>query len=172
MQLHWTHHHHPPSTNGAPQVVAAGFAALVVLMLLLPLAQVSFDGAVDARPLVFLLKTDTGFNPFALLLLLAPVAGIAEAMLAHSAWRGTSAAIAAVALLMIPLTLFDLNRGLHHTIVGNLVNVAPGMGTYVLLAGYLILAIATGTAAFRVRHDDEHQEGITAPPPRPMARRA
>lgn len=170
MYVHWTHHHHRPSTNGAPQVVAAGFAAMVVLMLLLPLAQVSFAGAVDARPLVFLLKTDTGFNPFALLLLLAPVVGIAEAMLARSAWRGASAAIAVVAVVMIPLTLLTLNRGLHHTVVGNLVSVAPGMGSYVLLTGYLILAIATGTAAFRARHDDE-PTGELAPPPHPPVRR-
>lgn len=163
--IHWTGHHHPPSTNGASQVVAVGFAAMVVFMLLLPLAQVSFEGAVDARPLLFLLKTDTGFNLFALLLLLAPVAGIAEAMLARSAWRIASAGIAVVALLMVPLTLFRVSQGLHHTPVSDLVRVAPGVGSYVLLLGYLVLAVATGTAALRARHEDERHDGREPPPP-------
>jgi hypothetical protein len=150
MSIHWIDHTKQPD-NGAHQVVAVGFVAMVFFMLLLPVARVSFDGAMDSRLLIQILKTSGGFNIFALLLILAPVVGIAVAMLAHSVWRIASALVAAVALIMVPLTLFTLSRGMYGTSTG-LASVSPGVGSYVLLLGYCILVVSTGIAALRVRY--------------------
>jgi len=150
MNIHWIGHHET-SRNGAPQAVAVGFAAMVFFMLLLPVARVSFDGTMDTRLLIQVLRTDAGFDFFALLLILAPVAGIAVATLAHSAWRIASALVAGVGLIMVPLVLLTLKQGMYGTSTG-LASVSPGVGSYVLLLGYCILAAVTGTAAFRARH--------------------
>jgi hypothetical protein len=150
MSIHWIDHT-KPSDNGAPQVVAVGFAAMVFFMLLLPVARVSFEGSMDSRLLVEILKTGAGLNVFALLLILAPVAGIAVAMLARSAWRIASALVAVVAFIMVPLALVTLSRGMYGTSAG-LASVSPGVGSYVLLLGYCILAMVTSTAALRARH--------------------
>jgi hypothetical protein len=102
--------HHAPSTNGAPQVIATLFAAMLILTILLPIAEVSLEGSMSPRNLVQLISSEAGFNIFALLLLILPVIGIGEAMLARSAWRGASAVVAFVALALLFLVLFLLDR--------------------------------------------------------------
>ncbi len=143
--------HTEPSDSGAPQVVAAGFALLGIFMLILPLARISFEGSLEPRALIFLLKTDAGFNIFALLLLLAPIVGIAEAMLARSTWRLASASVALIAAILVPLALFALSRGTHR-IANGMLSISPGPGWYVLFLGYLIIAVSTGIVAWRAGH--------------------
>ena len=146
------HHFGPakPSTNGAPQVVAAGFFALVFFTLLFPIVRVSAYGEMNTRVLLQMLHTNAGFNLFALLLLLIPPIGIAVAMLARYSWRVASALVAVAAVVLIPLTLGWFGHEMHN-MAGNTVQTAPGVASYILLLGYLILAITTGVAAFRAR---------------------
>lgn len=148
------HHLHlgpaKPSTNGAPQVVAVGFLALVFFMLLFPMARVWVGGNMDSRVLLQMLKTDAGVNVFAFVLLFVPPLGIAMAMLFRSAWRVVLALLALAAVILIPLTLFMLRHEMRE-MMGSAVYVAPGLGSYILLVGYVTLAIVTGTAALRAR---------------------
>lgn len=73
-----------PSAIMPPQVTAAGFAVILGFMLLFPFLRISFGGAEQPRLLIHLFKTDFGFNIFAVLLLLTPLAGIIIAMMARS----------------------------------------------------------------------------------------
>jgi hypothetical protein len=145
--------HHAPSTNGAPQVIATLFAAMLILTILLPIAEVSLEGSMSPRNLVQLISSEAGFNIFALLLLILPVIGIGEAMLARSAWRGASAVVAFVALALLFLVLFLLDRAVGEMGDGT-GNVTPGIGGYIFLIGYLIILTITSIAAFRARGDD------------------
>jgi hypothetical protein len=140
--------HHEVPTNGAPQVVALCFLFLVVMMLLLPLAEVSFRGALEPAILVKLMKTDAGFNVFALLLFLVPLIGIGAAFLARSMWREVTALIALAGVVLLILTLVTLNHGTQG-IASGLESVSLGIGGYVLLGGYALLAIIAGVATFR-----------------------
>ncbi|HXC24407.1 MAG TPA: hypothetical protein VNU46_00720 [Gemmatimonadaceae bacterium] len=148
------HHFHlgpaKPSTNGAPQVVAVGFLALVFFMLLFPMVRVWIDGSMDSRILLQVLKTDAGVNVFAFVLLFVPPIGIAMAMLFRSAWRIASALLALVAVILIPLTWLTVRHEMRE-MMGSAVSVTPALGSYILLVGYVTLAIVTGTAALRAR---------------------
>lgn len=125
------------SSNGAPQVAATVFLVLFALMLLLPLLRVSANGAGATSTTLFLFHTDFGFNPFALLLLLVPLAGIAAALLGHALWRIGVAVVAVIGLLLVPLTLltFDAEHGGARLPV----HAVLGVGAYVLILGYLAM---------------------------------
>jgi hypothetical protein len=143
---------HPPRvrpTNGAPQTVAVAFWALLYFMLPFPFAQVALDGATDPRMLITLIKTEGGFNIFAVLLLLAPLVGILWETLASSLWRVGGFIIAAAAAMMVPLTLMTADRQLQRAAAGQNISVTPGIGGYILLLAYSIIAITAGVAAFR-----------------------
>ncbi len=139
-----------PSTSGARQTVAASFAALIFFMLLLPLVHVSIGGATNSRLLIQMIRTDGSFNVFALLLLLVPLAGLAAEMLAPRKWRGAGVIMAIVGIVLIPLAIYTTSRTLQGEL-GNMASISPGLGAYVLVLGYIILAIVTGTAAVRER---------------------
>lgn len=142
--------HHDPSTNGAPQVIAVMFFALIPLTAFLPFAEVTFQGSTYPRLLIQIVRTDSGFNPFALLLLLAPLIGVADGLIARSIWRGASALISLLALVMIGLTFFMLvpqMRGL----AGGTGSVYMGIGSYALIVGYSVIMLVTGAAAFLTR---------------------
>lgn len=143
-------HHHEPATNGAPQTVAAGFASLIFFTLLLPFAKVSLQGETASNVLLQLLHANGGFNVFALVVLLAPAIGIAVAMTARSSWRVSTMAVALIALILIPVALHTFDRGLQSTTQGT-ATVFPGLGTYILVFGYAVLALTTGIVAFRAR---------------------
>jgi hypothetical protein len=144
-------HHYSPTTNGAPQTVAVGFASLIFFSLLLPFAKVSIQDSLASEVLLQLLRTDAGFNVFALLLLLAPPIGVAVSLFARSTWRVGTLAVSIIALAMIPLTFMQFDHGQQHVAQGMEV-VTPGLASYVLMLGYAILAITTGVVAFRARH--------------------
>jgi len=144
--------HHATSTNGAPQVVATGFASLIFFMLVFPFAEISIGGTLEPRILLHLLRTDAGFNLFALALLLAPPLGILVAFGMRSAWRVGTMVVSLLALAAVPLTLITFGHGMRVRSPG-LETVSPGVGSYVLILGYCILAIATGITAFRARHE-------------------
>jgi hypothetical protein len=155
MLMH-THHfhlfgHHATATNGAPQVTAVGFASLIIFTLVLPFVEVSTNGTTAPLVLVQLIKTTAGFNVFAPILLLIPPLGIAVAMTAHSAWRIGSMFVALVALAAIPLAVFTLNHSMLEA-THDMAGVQPGVGSYVLMVGYAILAVATGISAWRARN--------------------
>ena len=150
MHLHLLRHH-SPATNGAPQTVAVGFASLIFFTLLFPFALLSVGDVATSNALIQLVRTDSGFNVFVLLLLLAPAIGVGVALLARSAWRIGTMLVALVALVMIPLALGALGRGLQ-TATHGMETVSPGLGSFILVFGYVVLAVATGVTAFRARH--------------------
>lgn len=145
--------HHAPTTNGAPQTVAVGFASLIFFSLLLPFARVSTKGALAPEALIQVLRTDAGFNTFALILLLAAPIGVLVALFARSSWRISTMAVALLALVMIPLAFMQLNHGLQNATHGT-ERVVPGLATYILVLGYAVLTITTGIVAFRARHSE------------------
>jgi hypothetical protein len=150
--MHTHHFGHPDAAgNGRPQTVAVFFCGLIFIMLLIPVATVSVEGASDSRLLLYLLKSDAGFNIFALLLFLAPIVGVAVAMWSDSAWRIATTIVAIVAIIMIPLTLITFSHEANG-IANGLASTSPSVGSYVLLFGYLLIALITGTAAIRARH--------------------
>jgi hypothetical protein len=138
-----------PAGNGAPQTVALLFLAVVFLMLLLPFAQISVQGTTQPALLLFMVRTADGFNPFALGLLLAPIAGVLAVIFGGTAWRLAGAAVGLVSALLIPLTLAMSSRELESSPGGALTSLSPGVGTYVIIAGYLLITIVEGASAFR-----------------------
>lgn len=142
--------HHDPSTNGAPQVIAVLFAAMIPFMAFLPIAQITLEGTMSPLFLVNLIKSESGFNIFALLLLIAPVVGIAEGLISRSIWRGASALIAVLALLMMALTFFVLIRQVRAMGDGTGF-VSIGVAGYIMLFDYILILLITGIAAFRTR---------------------
>lgn len=148
--------HHEPSTNGAPQVISVLFASLIPLMAFLPFAEIGLEGTMSPRLLINLIGTESGFNPFALLLFLAPPIGIAEGLIARSIWRGASALIAFLALVTMLLTYFVLSRQVNGMSDGSGF-VRIGVAGYYLIFGYLVILGITGIAAFRARDRKRHQ---------------
>ncbi len=142
--------HHDPSTNGAPQVIAVLFVAMIPFMAFLPIAELTLEGTMSPLFLVNLIRMESGFNIFALLLLIAPVVGIAEGLISRSVWRGASALIVVLALLMMALTFFVLIRQVRAMGDGTGF-VSLGIAGYIMLVDYVLILLITGVAAFRTR---------------------
>jgi hypothetical protein len=124
-------------------------------MLLFPLVHVTIEGAGYPRLTIQMLSADGAFNVFALILLLVPILGIAIEMLAPRAWRIGGAALALLGIIMVPLAVFWLNRGLRDEL-GSLENVSMGPGAYILLLGYVLLFLVIGTTEFRWYRHHHH----------------
>lgn len=139
-----------PSAIMPPQVTAAGFAVILGFMLLFPFLRISFGGAEQPRLLIHLFKTDFGFNIFAVLLLLTPLAGIIIAMMARSTWYITVAITAAIGVILVPLTIFTLQLQSRST-PNIMAHVAPAWGTFVFPTGLGIIAVVSALTALRAR---------------------
>ncbi len=141
-----------PSASMAPQVTAAFFALLLGFMLLIPFIHVSFQGATQPRLLLHVIRTDLGFNPFALLLLLTPLAGIIVCMAMRGVWALAATAIAIFGVIMVLLTIFTAqvhDVGVPH-IRGH---VGPGIGTFLFPVMLGILAVTSALHFLRARRD-------------------
>ena len=135
----------------SPPVAGAVFAVVLAFMLLFPFVRLTLDGSGEPATLLFLTKTDFGIDPFALILLLVPVAGIvaSTALREHVAMLA-DAIIAIIGIIMVPLVLITLGHGAG----GNnllLSHVAPGMGMILVVIMLLVLAVSSGFAAMQTR---------------------
>jgi len=134
-----------------PPVAGAVFAVTLAFMLLFPFVRLSLDGYGEPETLLFLTRTDFGLNLFAFVLLLMPVIGIAASLVLH----GTTAlladaVLAAIGVVMIPLTTMKLADavGSNASLASH---VSPGTGMIVVLVMLLVLAVSSGFAAFQSR---------------------
>ncbi|MEO9250990.1 MAG: hypothetical protein ABI322_08210 [Gemmatimonadaceae bacterium] len=132
-----------------PQVAGAVFAVTLAFMLLFPFVRLSLDGAGEPATLLFLTKTDFGLNIFALVLLLVPVAGIVASLaLRENMALLADAVIAAIGVVMIPLTILTLG----HAAGGNTLlasHVSVGMAVIPVSIMLCVLALSSGLAAFQ-----------------------
>jgi len=136
----------PSATHGAPEVTAAVFLGLFAFLLLFPLAGYSLEGMGSAKVALSMLRTDFGFNIFALVLLLTPLLGILIAMLHPPIWRVATTVLAVLGAVMVPLAIFWFGRGLGHAAVP--AHVFPEAGTYLVLPGFVLLALMDGVPLF------------------------
>ncbi len=134
-----------------PPVAGAIFAVTLAFMLLFPFVRLTLGGSSEPATLLFLTKTDFGIDPFALVLLLMPVAGVAAslALRDHVALLA-DAVIAVVGLIMVPLVALTLGHaaGSNALLVSH---VAPGIGMILVVIMLLILAVTSGVAALQTR---------------------
>ena len=135
-----------------PPVAGAVFGVTLAFMLLFPFVRLSLDGYGEPETLLFLTRTDFGLNLFALVLLLMPVAGIAASLiLRETTALVADAVIAAVGVVMIPLTMLTLGHaaGTRASLASH---VSPGVGMILILLILGLLAISSGVAVFQSRH--------------------
>ena len=137
-------------TMSAP-VAGATFAVTLAFMLLLPFVRLTLDGSGEPATLLFLTKTDFGLDPFALVLLLVPVAGVAASLaLREHAALVADAILAIVGVIMIPLVALTLGHGAGANALLSS-QVLPGIGMIVVAIMLVVLAGASGIAALRSR---------------------
>lgn len=143
--------HQDASTNGTPWLNVVMFLAMIPLTLLLPIAEITIEGAQSPRLLINIINTESGLNPFALILLLAPIVGIVESLIAHKTRREASALIAFLAIVFLFLTFSILNSQINRMEQGN-GSVSIDMGGYSLIAGYTAIFLINCIAVFRMRN--------------------
>ena len=134
-----------------PPVAGTIFAVTLAFMLLFPFVRLTLGGSSEPATLLFLTKTDFGIDPFALVLLLMPVAGVAASL----ALRGhvallADAIIAVIGLIMVPLVALTLGHGAGND-ASIASHVAPGVGMILVVIMLLVLAVTSGVAAFQTR---------------------
>lgn len=127
------------------------FAVTLAFMLLFPFVRLTLEGSGEPETLLFLTKTDFGFNIFALILFLVPIVGVAVSlsMRAHIALL-IDALLGLVGVIMIPLTLLAI----RHDAGGNALmaaQVSPGFGMILVCIMLLAVTISSGVAAFQTR---------------------
>lgn len=143
-----------PSASMAPQITAAFFALILGFMFLIPFVHIAFEGAEQPRLLIHLFRTDFGINIFALLVLLAPIAGIIVAMTMRGLWAIASAVVAAVGVIMVPLAIFTLQAE-SGSAPNVMAHVSPAVGTFLFPVGLGILCVTSALRALgarRARH--------------------
>ena len=133
-----------------PQVAAVFFVFTIAMMLLLPFIRLSFNGAEQGQPLIFLFRTDFGLNIFAILLVLAPIVGLIVSLAAPRRWAIEVFVIAAIGLICVPASIFVLSRAMGGTPnIG--AHVLPAAGMYVLLVTLAVVLIDAGLEIWHER---------------------
>jgi hypothetical protein len=135
-----------------PPMAGMIFAVTFAFMLLFPFLRLSLDGGGEPETLLFLTKTDFGFNIFALILFLVPIVGVAVSMtLKNHAALLIDAVLSLIGVIMIPLTLMAAGREAGQDALLRS-HVSPGVGFIFVSVMMVGLLISTAGAAFQTRH--------------------
>ena len=133
------------------EVAGTVFAVTLAFMLLFPFVRLYLVGSSEPATVLFLTKTDFGWNIFALALLLVPVVGVASSLFLRDGLAlMADSVLAIIGIIMIPLTVLTLGAetGANAQLASH---VSFGVGMIPVTIMFLVIAITAGIAAFQLR---------------------